>query len=349
MTSFTAVPGPGTLANDLEKTPAKHHPYRWRLNRGGIVNVWFYFDSEFSIAGGRIIWRGTNGAGKSRALEMLLPFLIDADRRKMDATGAGKVRLEDLMKAGGDEQPNRLGYLWVELVRAHENGESEYLTLGALVRFSRSTAEAKAWYFTTPLRVGVDLVLLDQQRVPLAREKLAELIGSDRITDSPEAHRERVRSTVFMLTGESGRERYAGLLQLLHTLRSPDVGNRIEEGKLPAIVSEALPPLSETALNSAGEYSSMRCPRPAPRSGGSMRPAPMSSSSSMFTAVTQQAFLPAPRTRHVPPRPPAARPRRRPRPQCDGMTPLPPSCPAPRRGAPSLMRPKASWQRRSPA
>ena len=40
---------------------------------------------------------------------------------------------------------------------------------------------------------------------------------------------------------------------MLHTLRSPDVGNRIEEGKLPAIVSDALPPLSETALNSAGE------------------------------------------------------------------------------------------------
>jgi len=253
MTTFTAMPGSGTLPSEFDETPAKHHPCRWRLNRGGVVNVWFYFDSEFSISGGRIIWRGTNGAGKSRALEMLLPFLIDADRRKMDATGAGKVRLEDLMRAGGEEQPNRLGYLWLELVRAHNNGESEYLTLGALVRFSRSTSEAKAWYFITPLRVGVDLPLLDQQRVPLARETLAELIGGDRITDSPEAHRERVRSTVFMLSGESGRERYAGLLQLLHTLRAPDVGNRIEEGKLPAIVSEALPPLSETALNSAGE------------------------------------------------------------------------------------------------
>ena len=31
-----------------------------------------------------------------------------------------------------------------------------------------------------------------------------------------------------------------GLLQLLHTLRSPDVGNRIEEGRLPAILADAL-------------------------------------------------------------------------------------------------------------
>lgn len=26
---------------DLEQTPVKQHPYRWRLNRAGITNVWF--------------------------------------------------------------------------------------------------------------------------------------------------------------------------------------------------------------------------------------------------------------------------------------------------------------------
>ena len=62
---------------------------------------------------------------------MLLPFLLDADRRKVDATGAGKVRLEDLMKAGGAEQHNRLGYLWLELVGVNDTtGDTEYLTLG---------------------------------------------------------------------------------------------------------------------------------------------------------------------------------------------------------------------------
>ena len=253
MTTLTTEATTGTLTNAFDETPMKHHPRRWRLGRGGIINVWFYYDSEFTISGGRIIWRGTNGAGKSRALEMLLPFLLDADRRKIDATGAGKVRLEDLMKEGAAEQSNRLGYLWLELISTDDNNHTTHLTLGSLVRFSRSTAEAKAWYFITPHRVGIDLVLLDDQRMPLSRDKLADLIGADRITDSPEAHRERVRSTVFALTGESGRERYAGLLQLLHTLRAPDVGNRIEEGKLPAIISEALPPLSESAINSAGE------------------------------------------------------------------------------------------------
>ncbi len=30
----------------------------------------------------------------------------------------------------------------------------EHLTLGAFIRFSQSTGDAKVWYFTTPLRVG---------------------------------------------------------------------------------------------------------------------------------------------------------------------------------------------------
>ncbi|MGW0587564.1 TIGR02680 family protein [Streptosporangium sp. NPDC002607] len=244
----------------LEQTPPQHHPHRWRLHRAGMINVWHYYETEFAFSGGRLVLRGTNGSGKSRALEMLLPFLLDGDRRRMDATGSGRVRLEDLMRAGGQEQTNRLGYLWLELIRHGDGGEAsdgtaepEYITLGALVRFAKSTGEAKAWYFTTPCRVGHDLILLGDDRTPLSREGLAEVIGADRIADSSDVHRERVRATVFGLTGDSGKERFAGLLQLLRTLRAPDVGNRIDEGRLPQILADALPPPSEAALSRAGE------------------------------------------------------------------------------------------------
>ena len=103
--------------DDLSDTPVQHHPNRWQLHRAGITNVWFYYDTEFDFSGGRLVLRGTNGSGKSRALEMLLPFLFDADRRRMDATGSGKVQLTDLMKAGAEGASNRVGYLWVELRR----------------------------------------------------------------------------------------------------------------------------------------------------------------------------------------------------------------------------------------
>ena len=111
----------------------------------------------------------------------------------------------------------------------------------------------KVHYFTTDLRVGHDLPLMTEAREPLSRDRMTELVGADRVVVSPATHRDRVRTTVFGLTGESGAERYSGLLQLLHTLRSPDVGNRIEEGRLPQILTDALPPLAENALNAAGE------------------------------------------------------------------------------------------------
>ncbi len=244
------------MTDTFDQTPLRQHPYRWRLSRAGFINVWHYLENTFDVSGGRLILRGTNGSGKSRALEMLLPFLLDADRRNM-GTGSS-VRMEDLMSAGAGEQGNRLGYMWLELRRDPDPAEADnagprFLTLGALVRFAVSTKEAKVWYFTTPLRVGPELPLLGADRQPLSRKDLAELITEERITDVPEKHRERVRTEVFGLTGDLGKERFDGLAKLLHTLRSPDVGNRIEEGRLPAILADALPPLSEDALIDAGQ------------------------------------------------------------------------------------------------
>ena len=244
------------MTDQFDQTPLRQNPHRWRLSRAGFVNVWHYYENTFDISGGRLILRGTNGSGKSRALEMLLPFLLDADRRNM-GTGSS-VRMEDLMSAGAGDQGNRLGYMWLELCQNPEPDGSEgpaprYLTLGALVRFAISTKEAKVWYFSTPLRVGSELPLLGADRQPLSRRDLADLVTEERITDVPEKHRERVRAEVFGLTGQLGKERFDGLTKLLHTLRSPDVGNRIEEGRLPAILADALPPLSEDALTDAGQ------------------------------------------------------------------------------------------------
>ncbi|MFC8528672.1 hypothetical protein [Nocardia sp. NPDC057227] len=231
----------------MNATPVKHFEERWRLVRAGVVNVWHYLDTEFAITGGRLILRGANGSGKSRALEMLLPFLFDADRRRMDATGSQKVSLDELMRTGARGQTNRIGYLWLELARP-----GGYLTLGAHIRYSASAHRSDVQFFVTGSRVGTELPLLDDDRQALSRERLRDLIGADALTDA-EQHREQVRARVFGLRGEGDRDRFTGLIQLLHTLRSPDVGNRIDEGKLPQILSDALPPLNERTLEAAGE------------------------------------------------------------------------------------------------
>lgn len=226
---------------------------RWRLHRAGIQNVWHYWDAEFVLTGGRMVLRGTNGSGKSRALELLLPFLLDADRRRMDSSGSAAVNLDRLMKVGGSESGNRVGYLWLELAHAEAGGEADrYLTLGAHLRWSAATGAVRVHWFITERRVGHDLPLLDGDRQALSREDLGRLIGTEQVTDSAETHRERVRAQVFGLVDARAEERFEGLTQLLHTLRSPDVGNRIDEGRLPALLSDALPPLSQATLDAAG-------------------------------------------------------------------------------------------------
>src|SRR5574341_1333323 len=52
---------------------------RWTALRAGIQNVWEYDDRRFAFARGRLLLRGQNEAGKTKALELLFPFLLDAD------------------------------------------------------------------------------------------------------------------------------------------------------------------------------------------------------------------------------------------------------------------------------
>src|SRR3989337_1480343 len=96
---------------------------RWKLHRGGIVNVWQYAVEEFDLSGGRAIFQGTNGSGKSRTLELLLPLCLDGDLRQIGSKGYDTVSMRRLMLDDYDGGPNRIGYAWVELCR-----DGEYLT-----------------------------------------------------------------------------------------------------------------------------------------------------------------------------------------------------------------------------
>ncbi|MET9655645.1 TIGR02680 family protein [Streptomyces sp. NPDC006510] len=216
---------------------------RFRLHRAGIQNVWQYDEQEFAFGDGRLLLRGKNGAGKSKALEMLLPYLLDGDSRALDATGTGRTTLAWLM-LDGFEQTNRLGYLWVEFRGTAEGGDHRYLTLGAAVRASKSTQKAVPTFFVTPLRVGEDLHLVEAGK-PLPVDRLKELIGSDNATDRAVDHRARVARDLFGITDAT---RYRNLTQLLHRLRRPTVGDRIEHGGLAVLLSETLPGLDEDVV-----------------------------------------------------------------------------------------------------
>ncbi len=83
------------------------------LSRAGIINVYQYGDETLDFGGGRLLLRGVNGSGKSTAMNMLLPFLLDADTRRIDAAGEQSGVLRAWMLSGRDE-PQPQGYLWLE-------------------------------------------------------------------------------------------------------------------------------------------------------------------------------------------------------------------------------------------
>jgi len=215
-------------------------PHRYRLHRAGIRNVWQYDEQEFSFGEGRLLLRGKNGAGKSKALEMLLPYLLDGDARALDATGTGRTTLPWLM-LDGFEQTNRLGYLWVEFARTDPEGEQHHLTLGAAIRASQSTRTAKPFFFVTPLRVGEDLQLAPAEQ-PLPIDQLKSRIGAENVTDRTVEHRARVARELFGLTDPA---RYRNLLHLMHRLRRPTIGDRIDSGGLVNVLAETLPALDD--------------------------------------------------------------------------------------------------------
>ncbi|MBW4719347.1 TIGR02680 family protein [Saccharothrix obliqua] len=212
---------------------------RWRLHRGGIVNIWQYTEQTFDFSGGRAIFQGTNGSGKSRTLELLLPLCLDGDLRQVGSKGFDTVSLRRLMLDDYDGGPNRIGYAWVELVRG-----DEHLTCGLGVKASKtSQAITDSWRFITPARVGHDLRLVGAERTPLGPTQLRDLIGADCVLEEA-AFRAKVAETVYGVPGA----RYGDLLHLQRTLRNPDVGLKVLEGQLEQILSDALPPLDQAMV-----------------------------------------------------------------------------------------------------
>jgi len=237
------------LASEL----TSRRPSRFQLARAGVLNVWQYDDQVFEFADGRLLLRGSNGAGKSKTLEMLLPFVLDGDKQRMTASGRHHTSLLWLMLDGYGGQ-NRAGYLWVEFARTAQDGQRETITCGVGVRASQSARTATSWYFTFPGQVGHDLRLEDEAG-PLSRDRLRAALEagvdgrSGRLFESPRAYKQHVGQLLFGLDPA----RYDELLRLLYWLRQPQVGEDIEPAKLAEQLAQALPQLDDDAVRAAGD------------------------------------------------------------------------------------------------
>ncbi|MDQ1427943.1 MAG: hypothetical protein QOK39_1419 [Acidimicrobiaceae bacterium] len=223
-------------------------PGRMRPLRAGIRNIWEYDNQEFWFAEGRLILRGQNTAGKSKALELLLPFVLDGDIRseRLDPFGSqAKTMYWNLIDFA--DRPSAIGYCWLEFGQIDAEGAERFTTCIVGLRASRSAGRrVDTWFAVTPARVGSDLDLAPGD-VPLTAERLrAALDERGVVSTSARDHRAAIDHALFGL----GPDRYDALIHLLLQLRRPKLSEKLDMSSLGRHLSDALPPLERHRMES---------------------------------------------------------------------------------------------------
>ena len=274
-TLFGVEPSPGARPTPEDAgAGALPAPTRERFQplRAGILNLWQYDHQELRFHRGRLLLRGDNGSGKSKALEVLLPFLLDADlspNRLDPFGGTSRTMRWNLLMDGRWE--SRVGYVWLELgrllteeERAQEPGEETreerdgeapraiYWTLGCgLQARQRVSGPPTSWYFLTPRRIGRDLDLLLPGGTPRVRKQLGEALGENgRLFDTGRDYRDALDRHLF---GFGSEDRFANLRHLLLQLRRPHLSEKLDPGKLSELLTESLPPLDADLIGQLSE------------------------------------------------------------------------------------------------
>jgi septal ring factor EnvC (AmiA/AmiB activator) len=231
---------------------------RFRPSRAGVINVWDYADEEFVFAGGRLVLRGHNGSGKTKALEVLFPFVFDgvADARRLDPfSGDNRTMKSNLLYRG---QEAEYGYVWMEFARADATGRArsghdrraqpdETVTLVIGLRAHRNRDGVRSSFFVTAKRLGVDFGLLGPDSRPLTDRQLRETLEPGAAYKTATEYRDAVDARLFGL----GRERYTQLLDLLLALRRPLLAKDLDPAKVSDTLTAGLSPVDEDLVDQA--------------------------------------------------------------------------------------------------
>ncbi|MGW0711257.1 TIGR02680 family protein [Streptomyces sp. NPDC002643] len=218
---------------------------RFKPTRAGVIGLWDYTDEEFVFAAGRLVLRGHNGSGKTKALEVLFPLVLDGvlDARRLDPfSGEERTMKSNLLYKG---QESAYGYVWMEFARTDPDGEVlEAVTVGIGMRVTKAMSTPARFFFVTDGRVGIDFGLLDGASRPLREKALETLLGKKAIFDTAEAYREKIDDRLFGL----GRERYSQLVSLLLQLRRPLLAKDLDPVKLSDTLTAGLRPVDDDLI-----------------------------------------------------------------------------------------------------
>ena len=222
---------------------------RWRVCRAGLVNVFEFGEQVFEFGGGRLLLRGPNGSGKSKAMELLFPFLFEGDMAaaKLDPFGKQARKMKwNLLMDGKHER--RTGYAWFELRHDDPRQTPQYATFGVCLDAHREWDDVKPRFFhIAGKRVGHDFELVDEDRRPLGRRQLHELmsvLGGETFVQANQ-YQERLNQVAF---GYPSLKRLGQQIRLQRTLRRPQLSDTLDEQLLNQLLSDALPEIDGDLL-----------------------------------------------------------------------------------------------------
>jgi uncharacterized protein (TIGR02680 family) len=236
---------------------------RFRPTRAGIIGLWDYTNAVFGFAGGRMVLRGANGSGKTKALEVLFPFVLDGrlDPRRLDPfSGENRTMKDNLLWRGTDTGH---GYAWLEFgcddepdaggpgpdedeVAGGGSGSDavRYVTVVVGLQAQRHRPTPRSWFLLVDGRIGEDLDLVDPDGRPRTRRALIDELGDGAVVDRAVEHRRRVDEALFGL----GPERYEAMLDLVLTLRRPMLAKDLDPRLLSETLTRGLRPLDDDLL-----------------------------------------------------------------------------------------------------
>jgi len=217
---------------------------RFKPVRAGIINLWDYYDEEFVFADGRLALRGHNGSGKTKALEVMFPFVLDGslDARRLDPfSGENRTMKANLLYRGQDSEH---GYVWMEF----SDGADSLVTLIIGLTVHKNMDRPRPAFFVTDQRMGIDFGLLSADSRPLTAKQLTAVLGRDcYFGDKRGAYQDAVDARLFGL----GRERYSQLLDLLIALRRPLLAKDLDPEKVSETLTAGLSPVDEDLVTQA--------------------------------------------------------------------------------------------------
>lgn len=226
---------------------------RFIANKFGIFNFWYYYElEEFELSDGKIIFRGTNGSGKSVTTQSFIPLLLDGDKRphRIDPfqTKARKIDNYLLMEEGDED---RIAYLYIEFKKPSSD---TYITIGMGLR-AKKGKNTDSWYFILKdgRRINKDLKLykIQGEKLPLTAKEFKNVLGNANVyTTNQSEYMKKVNEHLF---GYSNIEDYKDLLNLLIELRSPKLSKDFKPSVIYNILEKSLSTLSDEDLRPMAE------------------------------------------------------------------------------------------------